>query len=237
MAENRKDSEQAKGLVKELIDQFGIDNVRQAVADHGIIDTEISDLFDSGLFDAEDDIPDDAYVDPEDDIEIVPNYEPYELYETILGEESIKKALDLDPIKFDPGTLVPLFMPVVLVKDKKGNIEGTVDVTAIGARKDGCRYVKISLGSKHIVKVKGKDISVGPEVRIILCKGDAAKAQADVFKNAFDLTKLREMGGTTKPGGKTARVQVKLGWKKGNNPIRDTRKPNTWRAPDAVEKV
>jgi len=237
MEESKKDIDQAKGLVKGLIDQFGIENVRQAVAEHGIVDIDSSDFFDSGLFDDENDIPEDTRVDPDDDIEIVPAYEPNDLYETILSEESIKKALNIDPIKFDPRLLVPLFMPAILAKDKKGNIEGTVDVTAIGARKDGCRYVKINLGSKQKVKVKGKEISVGPEVRIILCKGDEAKAQSDVFKNAFDLTKLREMGGTTKPGGKAAKVQVKLGWKKGNNPIRDTKKPNTWRAPDAVEKI
>ena len=236
MKEHKSEKDQAKGLLKEMIEQFGIDDVSQAAAEHGITDMPMSEFFDSGLFDDEDDIPEDRRVNPEDDIEIVPAYDGIDFYKLILNTQSITQTLAIDPVKFPPCPLVPLLMPSDLKADNKGNIQGVADVSAIGARRDGCRYVKINLGGKQMIKVKGKTVTVGPEITVILCTTTAAKAQSDVFKNAFDLTKLREMGGTTKPGGAAAKVQVRLGWKKGNNPIRDTKKPNTWRAPDAVEK-
>lgn len=237
MAKTTSDIEQAKGLLKGIIEQFGIDNVQRAAADCGIVDVEASDFLDSGVLDDEDDIPKQTRVDPDSDIDITPAYEPNDLYTLILSEEATKAALAIDPVKFNPELLVPLFLPTSITKDGKGNIVGVVDVTGVGARIDGCRYAKINLGGKQKVTTGGKEVTVGPEVTILLCSGEEAKAQAEIFKNAFDLSRLREMGGTTKPGGKAARVQVKIGWKKGNNPIRDTAKPNTWRAPDLVEKT
>ena len=235
MKEAKKEVDQAKGLLKELIEQFGVDDVTAAAVEHGIVVNESGGLLGSGVLDDDDDIPEGRRISPCDDFVFEPAYDSEDLYKFIINGSAVKQNLQLESTEFNPCVFLPLFMPPGL-KKVKGGVEGMVDVTAIGTRKDGCRYVKIDLGGKQKITVKKKELTVGPEVTVILCKTDAAKAQSDVFKNAFDLTKLREMGGTTKPGGAAAKVQVTLGWKKGNNPVRDSAKPNVWRAPDLVEK-